>query len=59
MTIFHFDRGTHWYNNYTRWFGLPEVPAEGQGINRVAALPGYELPYGFLYEPWFIGHRSV
>lgn len=50
VTIFHCDRGTHWYNNYSRWFGMSE------GMKDLS-VPGYELPYGFLYEPWYIGHR--
>ncbi len=67
MTIFHCARGTHWYNNYTRWFQLAEeveaerppgqAAAAGGGGSR--AVPAFELPYGFLYEPWFIGHRWV
>lgn len=135
VTIFHCERGTHWYNNYTRWFlqhssGLGAGPRVGlnsgdldgrvssagrseggsaggssaggsggrsdslmggdsgieagraggdhsterqstqsQADSRLEggdsdglrwAGPGvsaYEIPYGFLYEPWYIGHR--
>lgn len=130
VTIFHCERGTHWYNNYTRWFlqhgsgfgagprvglnsgnldgnggsaggskggsvggseggsdsrmgGDYEIEAGRAGGDRSTgtqstqsqadsrlgggdsdglrwAGPGvsaYEIPYGFLYEPWYIGHR--
>ena len=60
VTIFHCARGTHWYNNYTRWFGFDGGEAsigEGRALAAAVGVPAYELPYGFLYEPWFIGHR--
>ena len=61
VTIFHCARGTHWYNNYTRWFDIDGGKASIGGGKASAAdsagVPAYELPYGFLYEPWFIGHR--